>query len=397
MKGFGSVTTALTRTVAPAAPTGSAATDGTLVAAKRGATPLIDWMIAEKIAAYIAGEGDAPALNVELAPLATDAGRRVVQYTRLTPVRQLPPPEGIGRREWISANLGSMRRMLDPVLDRAGEKLGTLKGPRSLGVSVVSTIEIGVVVGFLAQRVLGQYELVLLDETSDDAPPRLLFVLPNLAAAVKALGAPEDEFLTWVTLHEVTHAVQFAGVPWLQPHMAGLVSELLHSMELRIDGPRRLRMPSAAELRRIAGAVRRGDIVGIFASEGERATIDRVQATMAVIEGHAEHVMDAVAPELLPSLPKLRAALDRRRHSQSGRARLLAKLLGLEMKMRQYEQGKVFCDEIVRRAGTDALVAVFSAPEALPTIDELTDPVAWLLRMGLPVLDGEAPALPAGD
>jgi coenzyme F420 biosynthesis associated uncharacterized protein len=398
VKGLGSVTTALTRTVTPAAPTDDArAADAQQVASKRGASPLIDWMIAEKIAAYVAGEGDAPALSVELAPLATDAGRRVVQYTRLTPVRELPPPEGVGRREWIAANLGSMRRMLDPVLDRAGEKLGPLKGARSLGVSVVSTIEIGVVVGFLAQRVLGQYELVLLDETSDDSPPRLLFVVPNLGAAVKALGAPEDEFLTWVTLHEVTHAVQFSGVPWLQPHMAGLVSELLRSMELRLDGPRRLRMPSLAELRRIAGAVRRGDIVGVFASEGERATIDRVQATMAVIEGHAEHVMDAVAPELLPSLPRLRAALDRRRHSQSGRARLLGKLLGLEMKMRQYEQGKLFCDEIVRRAGTDALVAVFSSPEALPTIDELDDPVAWLLRMGLPVLGGDGRQLPVSS
>src|SRR6202012_565678 len=124
----------------------------------------------------------------------------------------------------------------------------------------------------------------------------------------------------------------FSAVPWLQPYMAGLVSELLRSMELRIDGPRRLPSLNVEEARRIATAVRRGDIVGIFASEGERATIDRVQATMAVIEGHAEHVMDAVAPELLPSLPKLRAALDRRRRSQSGRARLLAKLLGLEMK-----------------------------------------------------------------
>jgi coenzyme F420 biosynthesis associated uncharacterized protein len=394
VKGLSSVTTALTRAVSPAAPTDTAQTaDGTGVAAKRSATPLIDWMIAEKIAAYVAGTGDAPALTVELAPLATDAARRVVDYTRLTPVRELPPPEGISRREWISANLGSMRQMLDPVLDRAGDKLGLLKGARSLSVSVVSTIEIGVVVGFLAQRVLGQYELVLLEEISDEAPPRLLFVLPNLAAAVGSLGAPEDEFITWVTLHEVTHAVQFSSVPWLQPHMAGLVSELLGSMELRIEGPRRLRMPSVTEIRRVGRAVRRGDIVGIFASAGERATIDRVQATMAVIEGHAEHVMDAVAPELLPSLPKLRAALDRRRHSQSGRARLLGKLLGLEMKMRQYDQGKLFCDEIVQRAGTDALVAVFSAPEALPTIDELTDPVAWLLRMGLPLLGGsELPA-----
>jgi coenzyme F420 biosynthesis associated uncharacterized protein len=380
MKSVGQMTTALTRTITPGR--------GDHKPAKRGSSPVIDWIIAQKIATHIAGEGDAPELTVELAPLAADAATRVIAYTRLEPVRELPAPEGISRREWVAANLGSMRRMLDPVLERAGEKLGSPRGARSLGVSLVSTTEVGVVVGFLAQRVLGQYELVLLEEASDDNPPRLLFVLPNLSTAVRALKVPKDEFLTWVTLHEVTHAVQFSAVPWLQPHMAGLVSELLRSMELRIDGSRKLPSPSVAEARRIAAAVRHGDIVGIFASEGERATIDRVQATMAVIEGHAEHVMDAVAPELLPSLPKLRAALDRRRRSQSGRARLLAKLLGLEMKMRQYEQGKIFCDEIVRRAGTDALVALFSAPEALPTLDELADPVAWLMRMGLPVLGG---------
>ena len=106
---------------------------------------------------------------------------------------------------------------------------------------------------------------------------------------------------------------------------------------------------------------------------------------MAVIEGHAEHVMDAVAPDLLPSLPKLRASLDRRRKSQSGLSRLLAKLLGLELKLRQYEQGKFFCDAIVDAAGTEALVRVFAGPEALPTLAELTDPAAWLRRVGLPV------------
>ena len=390
MKGIGQMTTALTRTIVPG--------QGDRGSAQRRSSSLIDWIVAEKIASYVAGEGDAAELTVELAPLAADAAQRVVAYTRLQPVRELPEPEGISRREWVAANLRSMRRMLDPVLDRAGEKLGSPRGARSLGVSLVSTTEVGIVVGFLAQRVLGQYELVLLEEASEDNPPRLLFVLPNLSTAVRTLRVPKDEFLTWVTLHEVTHAVQFASVPWLQPHMASLISELLRSMELRIDGPRRLRAPSVTEARRIAGAVRRGDIIGIFASEGERETIDRVQATMAVIEGHAEHVMDAVAPELLPSLPKLRSALDRRRRSQSGRARLLAKLLGLEMKMRQYEQGKVFCDEIVRRAGTDALVALFSGPDALPTLAELSDPVAWLMRMGLPLLAGnERPQLSGGS
>ena len=211
-----SVTASLTRTIAP-------------TTNAKGSAPLLDWLLAARLAGRVAGEGEARWPRVELAPLAADATRRVIDYTRLTPTRELPAPEGVGRREWIAANLESMRQLLEPVLDRAGEEMGPLRPAMSLGVSVVSTIELGLVVGYLAQRVLGQYELVLLEDPDAGSPPRLLFVLPNLGAAIESLDAPEDEFLTWVTLHEVTHAVQFAGVPWLQQHMAELVQSMLHN------------------------------------------------------------------------------------------------------------------------------------------------------------------------
>jgi coenzyme F420 biosynthesis associated uncharacterized protein len=352
---------------------------------------VIDWIVAEHLAALLAGPGDAPPppSALRLAQMAADAETRVSRYTGLTPCRPLPAPEAVGRREWIAANVSSMRRMLGPVLERAESRLaggGAVRPAMSLTMSVVVTTEVGVVLGFLAQRVLGQYELVLLDEadprqaTADARPPRLLFVLPNLGQAVESLEAPEDEFLTWVTLHEVTHAVQFAGVPWLHEYLAGLVAELMRSAEVRMDGPRGLRLPSREQLGRSLRAARAGDVVGIFASPGERATLDRVQAAMAVVEGHAEHVMDAVAPDLLPSLPQLRSAMDRRRRSSSGLAQVLGRLLGMEMKLRQYEQGKAFCDAIVQRAGPGVLRHLFSAPEALPTLEELTDPGRWLAR-----------------
>ena len=352
---------------------------------------MIDWILAERLAAYVAGQGSASAPTSDLAALAAESERRVRAYTGLLPVRPLPPPEGIGRREWISTNITAMRTLLDPVLERAGTRLGPLKPAAQLALGFVVTTEVAVVLGYLAQRVLGQYELVLLDDTPDSSPPRLLFVLPNLGQAVEAFGADEDEFMTWVALHEVTHAVQFSGVPWLQGHVAGLVRELLGKAELRMDRERKLRLPTGAEIRHVLGSLRRGDLISIVTNTGERETLDRVQAVMAVIEGHAEHVMDAVAPDLLPSLPKLRAALDQRRQSQTGLSRLLGKLLGLELKLRQYEQGKYFCDEVVARAGTAGLEHVFSGPEALPTLEELRDPPAWLRRVGL---DG---ALPAAD
>jgi coenzyme F420 biosynthesis associated uncharacterized protein len=344
---------------------------------------VIDWILAEKIAGYVAGTGDARVPTSDLAALATESELRVVAYTGLQPANPLPPPEGVSRREWVSSNLGAMRQLLDPVLERAGKGLGPLRPAMQIGLGVVLTTEVGVVVGYLAQRVLGQYELVLLEDPANDQPPRLLFVLPNLGQAVKAFGADEREFMTWVALHEVTHAVQFSGVPWLHTHLSGLVRELLRSAELRIDTPRKLKLPTGAEVKRVGSALRHGDLISIFTNQAERDTLDRVQATMAVIEGHAEHVMDAVAPDLLPSLPRLRESLNRRRQTQSFLSRFIGRLLGLEMKLKQYDRGKFFCDTIVRHGGQDALRHVFSSAEALPTLAEIEDPRAWLARTGL--------------
>ena len=143
---------------------------------------------------------------------------------------------------------------------------------------------------------------------------------------------------------------------------------------------RRLRLPSREAVERFGRAALRADVIGMFASGNEQTTIDRAQAVMAVIEGHAEHVMDAVAPDLLPSLPDLRKALNERRKVQSPLGRLVSRALGMEMKLKQYERGKVFCDEIARVAGQAALVHLFSGPEALPTPAEIEDPAAWLRR-----------------
>ena len=341
---------------------------------------VLDWVLAERIARYVAGSADGRAPVADLDAVAAESEKRVTAYTGLKPTRPLPPPEGISRREWVQTNIGAMRELLDPVLERAGEGLGPLRPAMQIGIGLVLSTEVGVVVGYLAQRVLGQYELVLLDEAVEDRPPRLLFVLPNLGQAVQAFGAEEEEFITWVALHEVTHAVQFAGVPWLHGYIAGLVRELLKTAELRMESQRKLRLPTGDEVRKVLTALRHGDLVGVVVSPSERETLDRVQAVMAVIEGHAEHVMDVVAPDLLPSLPRLREALDRRRRSQSALSRLLARLLGLDLKLRQYEQGKRFCDAVVAQGGPDALRYVFSSPDAVPTLGEIESPERWLER-----------------
>lgn len=346
---------------------------------------MIDWPLAQRLAGLVAGRADAPPPRVDLVALSRDSAERVIAYTGLEPLRPLPEAEGVERTEWIRANVASMRALLDPTLEKVGDAVA--KPGRSgvrLAASVVMTAEVGVLLGFLSQRVLGQYELVLLDATPADRPPRLLYVVPNLGSAIRAFGADEREFVHWVALHEVTHAVQFAGVPWLQGHIAGMARELLDSAQLRIDAGRAVRLPRRDDLKRLVEAVRRGDIVTLVTSPDEQRTLDALQATMAVIEGYAEHVMDAVGAPLLPSLPRLRAALDRRRRSQSAPARLMMRLLGMEMKMRQYRQGKAFCDAVVAAGGIEALNRVWRSPGSLPTLAEIEDPQAWLRRTDAP-------------
>jgi coenzyme F420 biosynthesis associated uncharacterized protein len=191
------------------------------------------------------------------------------------------------------------------------------------------------------------------------------------------------ELADWVIFHEVTHAVQFAGVPWLRPHISALLRELLDGLQLKVD-PRALsRMPTGADLRALADAVREGGLALAVAGPSRRGLLERVQATMALVEGHAEWTMDAAARDVLPSLDRLRAALDARRRDRPPALRLLDRLLGLELKMRQYEEGRAFCDAVVAAAGVAALHGAWRSPEDAPTVAELRDPGRWLARHGL--------------
>ena len=344
---------------------------------------MVDWFLAEKLAVWVAGTADGRPRG-DLAEMARDAEERVVAYTQLEPRRPVPPPEGIGRDEWVRANLSGMKTLLDPVLAKAGGS-SPLKPAIRLAAGFTMTAEVGVLLGFMAQRVLGQYELVLLEPVEARAP-RLLFVMPNLAETVQTLEVPEEEFVRWVALHEVTHAVQFAGVPWLQDYLGEQMKTLLAAAEVRIEASRAFSLPSAEAVKEAIGHLRRGDIISLVTRPEERATLDRVQAAMAVIEGHAEHVMDAVGADVLPSLERLRDALERRRGSASGAARLLQKLLGLEMKMRQYKMGKAFCDAVVADGGIERLNDVWRGPEMLPSAEELELPQLWLDRTRAPAV-----------
>jgi coenzyme F420 biosynthesis associated uncharacterized protein len=342
---------------------------------------LIDWPLARRVARFAAGTpAGSPGLPGDLDALAADAEQRVVAYTGLIPGSPLPPPEAVDRRLWAEINLAGMRKVLDPVVERLQtERTGPLAGPLRGAAGTVLALEVGGLTGLLAQRVLGQYELVLLDP---DSSTRLLLLAPNLREAADRLGVDLDELVKWVGFHEVTHAVQFSSVPWLREHLAGLLRELLDSVDVQIDPFSAMRkLPTREDLDRVVAAVREGGLVSLVAGADRMAIIDRLQATMAVVEGHAEHVMDAVGRDALSDLGSLRQAMDRRRAERTGPWRLVERLLGLELKLKQYEVGKRFCDAVAERAGVTGLHTVFDGPEKLPTWAELEDPDAWMRRV----------------
>jgi len=183
---------------------------------------VIDWTLAERVAGAVAGtpNGDsARPLPGDLDAMASEARLRVVAYSRLEPANVLPPPEAVDRAAWAKANLVTMRGTLEPLVEKVGGGTGPLAGPLKAAGGVLLAGEIGGIVGFMARHVLGQYELALLDPTQG---ARLLLVTPNLHEAARGMQVELDELLPWVVFHEVTHAVQFNGVPWLAEYLASM-------------------------------------------------------------------------------------------------------------------------------------------------------------------------------
>jgi coenzyme F420 biosynthesis associated uncharacterized protein len=334
---------------------------------------VIDWTLAGQVARGIAGlqpAGD-PRPFEQLSTPAAESERLVSSYTGLEPLTPLPVAETVDRDAWIDANLRSLGGVLDPVAGRLGTRLGPFGG----AAGALLGLEAGAVSGFLGGRVLGQYDFPPLDPS---APARLLFVAPNLGHAADTLDADPDQLLRWVALHETTHALQFAGVPWLREYLAGLLGELLGALDVNPSGL--LRLPDASDLRALFNRVREEGLVFMAVGDERRAQLESAQAFMALLEGYAEHVMDAVGAGMLADLEAMRAAMERRRHERSGLLRVLEKLIGMDLKLRQYKQGKAFCDAVVARGGIAALNRAWAGPESLPSYGELDDPTGWLAR-----------------
>ncbi|MGH3201483.1 MAG: zinc-dependent metalloprotease [Streptosporangiaceae bacterium] len=297
----------------------------------------------------------------------------------------------VDRPGWIRANVDGFRVVLEPLVDQLRERTQGNSNAQSRASGVISSvgsrvtgIQAGLILAYLSGRVLGQYELFLPPETSPvdgQQPGRLTLVAPNIVMIERELGVDPHDFRRWVCLHEETHRLQFTAVPWLRDYVQSQMTEFLLASEL--DPAAMLqRVRAAADA--MAGAVRGGDggsLIEAVATPAQREIMDRLTSVMTLVEGHGDYVMDAVGPQVVPTVAQIREKFNSRRGSSGRIEQTLRRMLGIDLKMKQYAEGSRFVREVVDKAGMATFNKVWTSPETLPTKEEFANPQLWLDRV----------------
>ena len=340
-------------------------------------TKMVDWDFAVTLGAKVAGDGpdvdahDAAAAVSELREGARRSTGLVREFTGLVAEDDTAPVLVVDRRGWVQANADGFATILDPIVTKLAERKGVPSGLSLAIGSRVTGAEIGLMLGFLGTKVLGQFD------PFHDPSGRLLLVAPNVVHVEREIGADPRDFRLWVCLHEETHRVQFTAVPWLREHLFAQMEAIAGSFEpsrLLDDGMRRI---SEA----VRGGAGGGSILDMVSTPEQKEVIDRITGVMSLLEGHADVVMDGVGPSVIPSVEHIRKRFNQRRQGVGTLDRILRRLLGLDAKMAQYRDGAAFVRHVVDTAGMERFNAVWERPENLPTKAEITDPGAWVSRV----------------
>jgi coenzyme F420 biosynthesis associated uncharacterized protein len=339
----------------------------------------LNWKRAADVASALATRGPVVSRDyaeqavAELQEGSVLAERHVRELTGLGEALPLRAGEVVDRPGWARSAAGGLAAVTDGALPT-----GTLPKPVAGALATTSGAQLGVVLALLAGRVLGQYDPF----SGPGGEGSLLLVAPNVVAAELAMEVPSADFRLWVCLHEGTHRLQFTAVPWLRDYFSEQVKHLLAAVDEQSEAG--LSEVLGALVRRLrAGERPRSaiDLVGLLQTPEQRATLERLLALSTLLEGHADHVMDAVGPDVVPSVARIRQRFTERRRGGSVADRLLRSLLGLDEKLRQYAEGAAFTRAVVRAVGMPGFNAVWTSPETLPSRAELADPRKWLRRV----------------
>jgi coenzyme F420 biosynthesis associated uncharacterized protein len=345
----------------------------------------VDWSVAEKVANRISGSDPFESsyhydsLGPDFEELTASAQTMVESHLGWRSQSGDARGRVATRADWVRANIVSFQRMLRPITDKIDEKMTS--GIISPVASRIAGAEMGAVLGWMSTRVLGQYDMLVLEEEGDADQDIVYYVGPNILALEKRFGFPPREFRLWIALHEVTHRTQFTGVPWLREYFLEQVGGMMGAVD---PDP----MQFFRAIGRVAEAVRVGNspladggVVSLFATPEQKATMGRIGGLMSLLEGHGDVTMDRAGGDSIPSQARFGQVLRNRRQQQSGPAKMIQRLMGLEAKMAQYEQGERFIEAVEEVGGTPYLNRAFESPDHLPTLAEIRDPDLWMARI----------------
>jgi coenzyme F420 biosynthesis associated uncharacterized protein len=354
--------------------------------ARRG---LIDWKAAERQAAARVSKAPGTLDPFELqraAPVYAAAMAEIVPALSRALHAELPgvvERSGVVDREtWVHANVSTFAALMGKVEAELMEQVlppgsGLVKATMAIANRMVTTRQFGYLLGFLGQRVLGQYDLALL--SAESAPGRLLFVDENIRRTAAALDVPLNPFRTWIALHETTHAFEFEAHPWLRPYLAGRLERQLRSLS---SGVSTMNRDALGRLGRSLRGAGNGDhwMEGLM-SPDQRREFREIQAVMSLLEGFSDYIMDEVGQDLVPEVEVISARFHARRSQRTGFERAMMRLTGMDLKMEQYRKGEEFVAAVAKARGAEALRALWLGPETLPSPEEIDLPSSWLARV----------------
>ncbi len=350
---------------------------------RHGLPGLIDWERVQKIAGRSCQDGGvAPGAGPFFSGL---VGRGIYEVSGYTG-QQLPSARLslhiFTRQQWLEANIQTFRAVLQPLEDMY-RKASSPRNPLTVvfgsPVEAFLSQQMGMLLGYLAQRVLGQYDIALLGrEPLHDG--QLYFVEPNIRATQAQLGLTGNDFPLWVALHETTHAFEFETHPWLRGHFNALLQEYLADLEGEAE--RLGEMLSLAGLGELFKPSPDGESWLLRAlTPRQRKVFEQMQALMCIVEGYSNHVMKHVGRQILPTFDLIESRIAARQAQRSQMERLFIRLTGLELKMEQYRLGESFVAAVVEARGLPFLQRVWDGPERLPTLAEINQPGQWIARM----------------
>lgn len=348
----------------------------------------IDWVTARRVALRFSSRNTPSAvgayrtLSSDMAELTEQAEVLVAAETGLVSLAGPARARVVNRAMWIDANIAAFQRLIGPLIEKLEADSSKAQSERLKGLTArFGGSQVGVVLGWMSGRVLGQYDLLITEDDRPEDQDIVYYVGPNLLGLEHKHGFEPREFRLWLALHECTHRAQFTGVPWMREHFLSLVNQTLDSVD---PDPKRM----LQAVKDILEARRRGDdvladggLAGALATPEQRVVLDKVTGLMSLLEGHGDVTMDRAGAHVLPSAPHFAKVLRQRRNSARGVNRMFQRLIGIEAKLNQYAAGEAFI-EAVEKVGGPALVSrAFDAPENLPTMVEIRDPSSWIARI----------------